>query len=488
MSGDDRLDEGNGAGLFSHLPAMLWQRRWLVILPALLVIIGATATALLMKPLYRSQAIVVVESQQLPLELVNSSLTNVIDQRIAKVRQQVLSRPDLIALIQRYNLYPDERQSEPLSKVIEQMREATIVEAIGADIEARARPGTSNTIAFAIGFEYPDAPTAQLIAQEFVTRFLDRDAAVKTEQAVGTAEFLGEQGETLRSQIAEVEARITQIKAQNAGVLTENMMGLPPMLDSGRIDAEINAITRDNNRLLAQQRTGGGGGTEVAQAEQRLRELSAIYSEDHPDVMRAKRSLEAARASRVPGAITPEEAEISANRARIAALMREKASLSSMDAASRAARARAPVVLEEINQLEKQAEGLRLQYQQLGGKLMTAQVSARMESEQKGERLTVADPPVVPDSPLRPNRPLLIAGGVVGGIALGVALALALELLRRPIRGSDALRGLVGVPPLVVIPTLNAKPSFAERLVKRISVRFSSRRKPMRRLIPTSAE
>jgi len=486
MSVDDPLDEGNGSSLLSHLPAMLWQRRWLVILPALLIIIGTTATALLMKPLYRSQAIVVVESQQLPLELVNSSLTNVIDQRIAKVRQQVLSRPDLIALIQRYNLYPDERQNTPLSKVIEQMREATIVEAISADIESRSRPGVSNTIAFAIGFEYPDAPTAQLIAQEFVTRFLDRDAAVKTEQAVGTAEFLGEQGEGLRSQIAEVEARITQIKAQNAGVLTENMMGLPPMMDNGRIDAEINAITRDNNRLLTQQRNGGG--TEVAQAEQRLRELSAIYSEDHPDVIRAKRSLEAARASRAPGAITPEEAEISANRARIAALMREKASLASMDAASRAARARAPVVLEEINQLEKQAEGLRLQYQQLGGKLMTAQVSARMESEQKGERLTVADPPVVPDSPLKPNRPLLIAGGVVGGLAFGVALALALELLRRPIRGSDALRALVGAPPLVVIPTLNPKPSFAERLVKRISMRFSSRRKPMRRLLPTSAE
>lgn len=486
MNADDRLDEDSGSGLIAYLPAMLWQRRWLVILPALLVSIAAVATALLMKPLYRSQAIVVVESQQLPLELVNSSLTTVIDQRIAKVRQQVLSRPDLIALIQRYNLYPDERQNIPLSKVIEEMRDATVVEAISADIEARARPGTSNTIAFAIGFEYNDAPTAQLIAQEFVTRFLDRDAAEKTEQAIGTAEFLGEQGETLRSQIAEVEARITQLKAQNAGVLSESMIGLPPMMDNGRIDAEINAINRENTRLLAQQRTGGG--TEVTQAEQRLRELSAIYSEDHPDVVRARRSLEAARASRPAGGITPEEAEISANRARIAALMREKATLASMDAASRAARARAPVVMEEINQLEKQAEGLRLQYQQLGGKLMTAQVSARMESEQKGERLTVADPPVVPDSPLRPNRPLLIAGGVVGGLALGVALALAVELLRRPIRGSDALRTLVGAPPLVVIPTLSPKPSLAERLVKQIRGRFGTRHKPMRRLVPTSAE
>ncbi len=487
MSVDERLDEESGGGLISHLPAMLWQRRWLVILPALLVIIGATATALLMKPLYRSQAIVVVESQQLPLELVNSSLTNVIDQRIAKVRQQVLSRPDLIALIQRYNLYPDERQSMPLSKVIEEMRDATVVEAISADIEARARPGTSNTIAFAIGFEYADAPTTQLIAQEFVTRFLERDAAEKTQQAVGTAEFLGEQGEGLRSQIAEVEARITQLKAQNAGILSENMMGLPPMMDNGRIDAEINAINRDNTRLLAQQRAGGG--TEVAQAEQRLRELSAVYSEDHPDVIQAKRRVDSARASaRATGGISPEEAEISANRARIAALLREKSALASMDAASRSARARAPVVLEEVNQLEKQAEGLRLQYQQLGGKLMTAQVSARMESEQKGERLTVADPPVVPDSPLRPNRPLLIAGGVVGGLALGVALALAVELLRRPVRGSEALRGIVGAPPLVVIPTLSPKPSVAERLVKRISARFSPRRKRMRRLVPTSAE
>jgi len=80
-----------------------------------------------------------------------------------------------------------------------------------------------------------------------------------------------------------------------------------------------------------------------------------------------------------------------------------------------------------------------------------------MAAEQRGERLVLVDPPTLPDEPAWPNRTLLIVGGFVVGIGLGFGLALLVELLRRPIRGSAALQSLLGVGPLVVIPTLKPK-------------------------------
>jgi capsular polysaccharide biosynthesis protein len=86
-----------------------------------------------------------------------------------------------------------------------------------------------------------------------------------------------------------------------------------------------------------------------------------------------------------------------------------------------------------------------------------------METEQKGERMTLADPPVQPDSPIRPNRPLIILGSIVAGLGIGMALILALELFLRPIRGTAALAAAAGAAPLVVIPPLDRKSGFLVR-------------------------
>ncbi|MGH6782111.1 MAG: Wzz/FepE/Etk N-terminal domain-containing protein, partial [Sphingomonadaceae bacterium] len=161
--------------LFSHIPIILWQRRWLLIIPLLACSLAGIAAAIFMPAKYRSSAVLLVESQELPRDLVGSPLNNVIDQRIAKVRQQILSRPDLIELIQNNNLYPDERRSDPLSEVIEKMRDATSIMPVTADIQRNSSSGTS-TIAFSLAFDYSDPIRAQLVAQDFVERLLKLDS------------------------------------------------------------------------------------------------------------------------------------------------------------------------------------------------------------------------------------------------------------------------------------------------------------------------
>src|SRR3546814_20269796 len=97
------------------------------------------------------------------------------------------------------------------------------------------------------------------------------------------------------------------------------------------------------------------------------------------------------------------------------------------------------------------------QYEQVQNRLLSARAGVRAEDEQMSERLSVVEPPVIPDQPNWPNRPLIAAIGVLGGLGVGMLLALAVELFLRPIRDPAALKGLLGAPPLGIIPVIEGQ-------------------------------
>ena len=129
---------GGGGWLINHLPTILWHRRLYVIIPAVLLFVAGLATAYSLPTLYRSTATMLVESQDLPTDIVQAPGTGEIEKRIAKIREQVLSRGDLISLIEQNNLYEAERRSKPMSYVVDKMRKATTVGALAGDIGGSA--------------------------------------------------------------------------------------------------------------------------------------------------------------------------------------------------------------------------------------------------------------------------------------------------------------------------------------------------------------
>ena len=90
-------------------------------------------------------------------------------------------------------------------------------------------------------------------------------------------------------------------------------------------------------------------------------------------------------------------------------------------------------------------------------RLLAARAGVRAEDEQMSERLSVVEPPVIPDSPSWPDRLKLALGGIGGGLAFGFILAYGIELLLRPIRGPAALYNILGAAPLGVIPIVKPK-------------------------------
>lgn len=460
MTQQTDLPEESSSGFLNYLPTILWQRRWFVILPLLLLSAAGLLAAILLPTSYRSSATLLVESQELPTNVAALPQASEVDQRIAKIRQQVLSRGDLITLIEQNDLYSQERTSAPLSEIVDQMRAATSVEPVAGGGGGQSS-GKTDTIAFLMSFDYRNPVKAQAVMQSFVNRFLQIDNATREEQATGAVAFLEEQANNLQRQIATLESRITSIKATNGVALSG--AGAPIFSDSGSYDAQIATLQNQNRALQLQlqiQTRRVAPDSKVAAAEAQLAAARAVYAETHPDVLLAKQRLAQARQSSTPETDNRDlnaeaiRGQIEANNSTIGSLAGARASNSARSSASLASQSRAPAIMEQVIQLDNRASILRQQYEEVSNNLLNARSSARMAQEQKGERLSVLDPPVIPETPISPNRPLLIAGGVAAGLALGIILALIVEMVLRPIRGVGMVEDL-GLEPLGVVPTLN---------------------------------
>ena len=462
----EAAEERVAPSILPTLPTIVWQRRWFLIVPLVLTIIGGFAVALLMRPVYESDGTVLIESPQLPADLVSSPVTDVIDQRIARTRERVLSRTDLIRLIRTNDLYPREQRTMPLSKIVDKMKTDTVLQAVSADLQRAggARSGAPDTIAITIGFRYSDPVKAQVIAQQYVNRFLELDASTQTEQATGAAGFLGDQANALQAQIAAVDGKISAIKGKNGAIFAAgDQSSSDPTADAARMDSEIAQLESQIVQLQHMPDPNSG----LIAAEQALRTAQARYADTHPDVIAAKAQVEAAqRAAQQNSGGIGLRAQIASDQQQIAALRTAKASILAQHSVVSIAHKVAPVLNTQVDQLDKQADALREQYRQIAGKLQTAQISARMQTEQKGERLVLADPPVVPDQPSRPNRPLIMVGSIAAGAAAGLALVLLVELMLRPLRGTAALTYAIGEAPLVVIPDFAHKPNPLVRFLE----------------------
>ena len=469
--------EGAGAGLIAAMPTILWQRRWLIIVPLLIATIAGLTAAFMMHPVYESSATVLIEAQQVPGDLISlaqADMSDAISARVARARERVLSRQDLIRLIRTYDLYTSQQRTLPLSKIVDTMRKATTIEAVDDSLgftggKGRKNLGLNNTTAITVAFAYDDPVKAQVVAQQFVNHLLEVDAATQASQATDAVNFLTDQANTIGAQVTAIENRITTIKAQNGTVLALGQTTGDADSDVSRIDSQIAALQAESSKLASSAPAVPRDDTGVTAAETQLRMLQAKYSDTHPDVIAARAQLDSARrAAASSGPVfNPVAGQLAANRAQLASLTNARNMIASRSSSVQAAQARAPALTSQIDQLQKQADTLRDQARSIGLKLQAAQIQSRVETEQKGERLTLADPPVVPDSPIRPNRPVLILGSIFGGLAAGLGLALLLELLMRPIRGTAALKNVLGEAPLAVVPDFDQKPGWIVRLIER---------------------
>jgi uncharacterized protein involved in exopolysaccharide biosynthesis len=302
-------DDEEGLSLRDLIAAA--RRRWLqAVLIAAALLAVAVPVALLWPPVYRSTATILIEEQEIPRDLVRSTVTSYADERIQVIGQQVMSRGTLMELIDRFNLYARERKYTTNEDLLERMRRDIRVQTVSADItDRRSGMRTAATIAFKLSFDDRDPATAQKVANELVTMYLNENLKTRREKADETSAFLSEEAKRLGERISGLESQIAQFKEKNAGRLPELMQVNEQSRD--RTETELTDVDRqirmlEDRRLyvdsqLALVKDAPPSASEKAlDPRERLRLLrnqytsaSGIYSAEHPDVVRLRREIEA---------------------------------------------------------------------------------------------------------------------------------------------------------------------------------------------------
>ncbi len=297
----------------SYYLAALSYRKGRVLLIVIAVFIASATVAFGLPPVYRSTATILIEEQDIPSDLVRSTVTSYADQRIQVISQRVMTRSNLQGIIGKYSLYQDESRVETRERIIKRMREDVNLEILSSDvIDPRSGRPTQATIAFSISYDSQDPNTAQRVANELVSLYLTENIKSRTRKAQETSDFLREDADRLSGKLAELEEKIARFKEQNAGKLPQLMDLNLQLLDRTERDLrelKSQVVSLEERKIYLQGQLSqiepslpiiSATGERVMNPEMKLKILeiqylsvSSRYAPEHPDVINLRMEIEA---------------------------------------------------------------------------------------------------------------------------------------------------------------------------------------------------
>jgi len=117
---------------------------------------------------------------------------------------------------------------------------------------------------------------------------------------------------------------------------------------------------------------------------------------------------------------------------------------------------------EELTRLNRGREVYQNMYDTLMSKLESARVSKAMEEADKGESFRVMDPAILPVSPVKPNRVMVILLGFALGIAAAIGVPIGLDMLNPTFRDVKTVEEMLKIRVIGVVPEMKLGPEFSK--------------------------
>ena len=293
------------------------RRRWKVAAAtaAVIALIGV-GTAVLWPPTYRSTATILIEQQEIPQDLVRSTITSFADQRIQLINQRVMTTVNLLQIIREHGLYAEDFDRKPREAIIERMRKDIKLDMISANVvDPRSGQPTSATIAFTLSYDNRSPQVAARVANQITSLYLQGNSENRRQQAAEASTFLADETKRLSVEIATLEGRLAEFKQANVDKLPE-LAGLNQQFltraeqdlsdvqrQRSMLDERRAYLTAQLGQLSPNRETSTPEGDITMEPAERLHSLEAylanvggVYTADHPDVVRTRKAIASLRA------------------------------------------------------------------------------------------------------------------------------------------------------------------------------------------------
>ncbi len=485
---EEKSPEGLDLG---HLAGIVRRRRWHFLVPLFLGWLVVWSASWVLPSVYKSGTTIIVQQPTVSKDLVPSNVNDNLQDRLQSITQQILSRTRLLHIIDEFNLYTKDRSRLTPDELVNRMRKDIEIELVRA-------PGSDELLSFNISFSSRDPQVAQQVTSELTNLFINENLEMQTQQSVDTTKFFESQLEEARKNLAEQEEKIREFKDQHTSDLPSQLQSNLAILNGlqNQLQTEEDNLDRARQQtvyyqsLIGQYRalqksTKSPNGApvglpaidqELDKLRAQLADLSAHYTQQHPDVRKVKEqiaqtekmraqlvaSLSATAANPQPDntatasngdlSLAQLQSQLQANQIEIANREHSAAALQAKIGEYQGRLNQEPVREQQLADLSRGYDQSKANYDDLLKKKNSSALATDLTQRQQGEHFRMIDPPSLPVKPDFPNRMKLCGIGLGVGVALGLVLAGGTEFMDDRIHGEKQFKDLVTVGIISEIP------------------------------------
>lgn len=461
--------------------AGLWFRRYLIIIPILLLPFVGLAISLVSEKNYITNTTILIQegAKQNPF-LQDLSVATNLKARMPALRALLHSRHVLTEVGRDLNLINDNTPAWKVEGVVWQLSTRLKATLVGDDLVR-------------ISYTSPKPSTMVKVIDAVSARFIDRIVAPERSAITSSEDFLRQQLEERHANLIDSERRLAEFKSEHAAEL--------PNLHAANVDR----LSSMRSRLAESYTELAGAQAEMDTAKQKLSQtnpmlgkieqeilslraqlttLRARYTASHSEVRAYERLLnslteERDKVARSAKPLTDEDIDRlwnmlarseNVNEAQTASLLlvqMENLHLVSQKVKSleQEVSTMEGTILEleaqvsafgqtelELRGLERDLRVKQSIYEDLQERAELAQVTRALGDYQSDERVKIIDRPYTPHTPTNQPFWIFMLAGLMGGLLTGIGIALVAEFIDTTIRTKNTLVQLTGMPVLARIP------------------------------------
>jgi polysaccharide biosynthesis transport protein len=487
------------SGVYEQILSLLytmWRKRWYGLITAWSVCLLGWGIVAAIPNEYESSARLLVEVNSPLLDIVPEASTSTSDslRKVDIVKRTLTNRPNMEKVIRRTDLdldLPAEGDNaKEMEKLIEKLISNITLSNQGDDLFTLSYRSADSKRT-----DEENAKLAQRVVSNLINVFIE-------DAKRGDRESINQTRSVLEQQIAEYQRRLEESEQKKADFERQNLGYLPgpgnfsQRLITGRVERDqiiqrLAELTASRASLAAQlasiPRTvaaapsilvqGGQNSPVAIDPNSATARISALersvneafargFTDQHPDAQiaqlrsAAEEEQRAARAASRSGSadnngftqqnplfvqtqlqLIQRDSDIASARGRLAQLGNEMSELETKVA-------NAPTIEAQRTQLTRDYDAVRTQYETLVQRREKANVAISFQSGTDNIQLEIKDPPLVPQIPIAPNRPLLLTTVALLALASGLGISFILSQLQPNFVTINQLRALTNLPVL----------------------------------------
>ncbi|MDP3086377.1 MAG: GNVR domain-containing protein [Rubrivivax sp.] len=468
----------------------MWKFRWQGLIVAWVVAALGVAAVFRIPDQFEASARIFVDTQSILKPLMSGlTIQPNVEQQVAMLSRTLISRPNVEKLIRMADM---DLQSQS------KFEQEALIDRLTKDIQIR---NTGRDNLYSLAFRDNDQDKAKRVIQSLVSIFVESSLGASRKDTDSAKTFLNEQIKQYETKLEEAESRLKEFRLRNldlraadgGGDAASRLVAIGAQLEEAKLQLREAEQSRDAAKQYLNAEKGQGANLTTqsllqesaiqvttpeidGRIDAQKRNLDAMlqrYTEQHPDVVSARRmvkDLEAQRSKEVaelrriamaaPTATKGATASlavqelgrmVASSEVQVAALKARVAEYGSRMVQARAALKTSPQIEAEAAQLNRDYAINKKNYEDLVARRQSAIMSGELEVASGVADFRLIDPPRVSPKPVSPNRLALLPLALIAGVGAGLFVAFAASQLRPVYGDANELRTKTGLPLLGVV-------------------------------------